>query len=167
MAVFIEFQIIKEVMLGGNEQLDDFWQDLENSKGHKHYTGVLSLVKVDDNEKEKHEWVKDKVAKDSDSYYIVDGQQRLTTSIILLKVILDSIDENTKWLTGKKPDDLRNDLHKKYIGEETPSGKHYFFNYTFDNPSQKFLCAKIFGDKISEGIEESIYTKNRICQRIF
>lgn len=140
----------------GNEQLDDFWQDLENSKGHKHYTGVLSLVKVDNNEKEKHEWIKDKAAKDGESYYIVDGQQRLTTSIILLKVILDYIDKDTEWFADEKPDDLC----KKYIGKETPSGKHYFFNYTFDNPSQKFLRAKIFGDEISEGIEESIYTKN-------
>lgn len=141
---------------GQNSQLDDFWQDLENSKEHKHYTGVLSLVKVDKDEKEKHEWVKDKAAKDGESYYVVDGQQRLTTSIILLKVILDSIDENTKWFADEKPDDLR----KKYIGKETPSGKCYFFGYTFDNPSHKFLRAKIFGDDISEGIEESVYTKN-------
>lgn len=147
----------------GNEQLDDFWQDLENSKGHKHYTGVLSLVKVDNDEKEKHEWVKDKAAKEGESYYVVDGQQRLTTSIILLKVILDSIDENVEWFADKKPDDLR----KKYIGEETPSGKCYFFGYTSDNPSQKFLRAKIFGDDISEGIEESIYTKNLETAKVF
>lgn len=138
-----------------NEQLDDFWQDLENSKGHKHYTGVLSLVKVDNDEKEKHEWVKDKAAKDGESYYVVDGQQRLTTSIVLLKVILDSIDENTKWFANEKPDDLR----KKYIGKKTPSGKCYFFGYISDTPSDKFLRAKIFGDDISEGIEESVYTK--------
>ena len=37
----------------GKEQLGDFWQDLENSKGHKHYTGVLSLEKVSDEWKEK------------------------------------------------------------------------------------------------------------------
>lgn len=140
---------------GQNSQLDDFWQDLENSKEHKHYTGVLSLVEVNDEEKKKHQWVKDKAAKDGESYYIVDGQQRLTTSIILLKVILDSIDENTEWFADEKPDDLR----KKYIGKETPSGKCYFFGYTFDNPSHKFLRAKIFGDDISEGIEESVYTK--------
>lgn len=140
----------------GKEQLQDFWEDLENSKGHKHYTGVLSLVEVNDEEKEKHQWVKDKAAKNGESYYIVDGQQRLTTSIILLKVILDSIDENTEWFADEKPDDL----HKRYISKETPSGKCYFFGYTFDNPSHKFLRAKIFGDDISEGIEESVYTKN-------
>lgn len=140
----------------GKEQLQDFWEDLENSKGDDHYTGVLSLIEVDNEEKKKHQWVKDKAAKEGESYYIVDGQQRLTTSIILLKVILDSIDENTEWFADEKPDDLR----KRYIGKETPSGKCYFFGYTFDNPSHKFLRAKIFGDDISEGIEESVYTKN-------
>ena len=30
----------------GKEQLEDFWQDLENSERHKHYTGVLSLERV-------------------------------------------------------------------------------------------------------------------------
>lgn len=138
---------------GQNSQLDDFWQDLENSKEHKHYTGVLSLVEVNDEEKEKHQWVKDKAAKEGKSYYIVDGQQRLTTSIILLKVILDSVDKNTKLVKDKTPDDLR----KQYIGEE---GKYYFFGYIFDNPSHKFLRAKIFGDDINDGIEESVYTKN-------
>lgn len=63
----------------GNEQLDDFWQDLENSKGHKHYTGVLSLVKVDNNEKEKHEWIKDKAAKDGEKIKL----QKMVNRIIL------------------------------------------------------------------------------------
>ncbi|MGX2984198.1 DUF262 domain-containing protein [Helicobacter sp. 23-1048] len=138
----------------GEEQLEDFWQDLENSKGHKHYTGVLSLAKVDDEEKKKSEWVKDKAASEGEAYYIVDGQQRLTTSMILLKVILDFVDSDE--FAGEETQDLR----KKYIGKKRGGEQYYFFGYTFDNPSHKFLRSKIFGDEISEGIEESIYTKN-------
>lgn len=138
----------------GKEQLEDFWQDLENSKGHKHYTGVLSLAEVDKDEKKKSEWVKDRAASEGESYYIVDGQQRLTTSVILLKVILDFV--NSDEFVGEETQDLC----KKYIGKKRGGEQYYFFGYTFDNPSHKFLRSKIFGDEISEGIEESIYTKN-------
>lgn len=136
------------------EQLEDFWQDLENSKGHKHYTGVLSLAEVDKDEKKKSEWVKDRAANEGEAYYIVDGQQRLTTSVILLKVILDFVDSDE--FVGEETQDLR----KKYIGKKRGGEQYYFFGYTFDNPSHNFLRSKIFGDEISEGIEESIYTKN-------
>lgn len=132
------------------EQLEDFWDDLLNSDDkHKHYTGVLSL--------EKQKWQNDKTAKEGEVYYIVDGQQRLTTSVILLKVILDTIGENVEWFADEKPQDLL----KKYISKETPSGKCYFFGYTNDNPSYEFLKTRIFGDQSSSNSDEkSIYTKN-------
>lgn len=34
-------------------QLEDFWEDLENSKDSKHYTGVLSLKSISGNEKKR------------------------------------------------------------------------------------------------------------------
>lgn len=141
----------------GEEQLEDFWQDLENSERHKHYTGVLSLERVGDKEKEKPQWAKDEVAKNGEAYYIVDGQQRITTSMILLKVILDFVSDN-EWFAGKKTQSLR----EKYVGAEAQSGeKYYFFGYTFDNPSYEFLKTQIFGDESSEYKEErSIYTRN-------
>lgn len=139
----------------GMEQLEDFWEDLLNSTEHKHYTGVLSLEKVSDTDKQK--WITDKVPQESKAYYIVDGQQRLTTSVILLKVILDTIGENVEWFADEKPQDLL----KKYISKETPSGKCYFFGYTNDNPSYEFLKTRIFGDQSSSNSDEkSIYTKN-------
>lgn len=142
----------------GKEQLGDFWQDLENSKGHKHYTGVLSLEKVSDEEKEKPQWAKDEVAKNGEAYYIVDGQQRITTSMILLKVILDFVD--SKKLNEFAGEETQ-DLHKKYIGKVRNGEKYYFFGYTFDNPSYEFLKTQIFGDESSEyKRERSIYTKN-------
>ena len=70
----------------GKRAVGGFWQDLENSKEHKHYTGVLSLERVVE-EKEKPQWANDLAAKNGEAYYIVDGQQRITTSMILLKVI--------------------------------------------------------------------------------
>ena len=142
----------------GKEQLKDFWQDLENSERHKHYTGVLSLERVGDKEKEKPQWAKDEVAKNGETYYIVDGQQRITTSMILLKVILDFVDSNK---LNEFAGEETQDLHKKYIGKMRNGEKYYFFGYTFDNPSYEFLKTQIFGDESSEyKRERSIYTRN-------
>jgi uncharacterized protein with ParB-like and HNH nuclease domain len=73
------------------KQLKDFWNDLVQLDPDKnHYTGVLTLEDVP-SEKER-EWSDDAWIIEHKSfypYYIVDGQQRLTTSIILIKSILE------------------------------------------------------------------------------
>ena len=58
------------------EQLNDIRKDIENlyDREHKHYTGTLVATPNPDIE---------------NTYEIVDGQQRLTTLIILLKTIID------------------------------------------------------------------------------
>ena len=141
----------------GKRAVGGFWQDLENSKEHKHYTGVLSLERVVE-EKEKPQWANDLAAKNGEAYYIVDGQQRITTSMILLKVILDFVDSNK---LNEFAGEETQDLHKKYIGKVRNGEKYYFFGYTFDNPSYEFLKTQIFGDESSEYKgERSIYTKN-------
>lgn len=79
-------------------QLEDFWEDLENLKlGRSHYTGLLTIKEVDKKdatnlEKWKDDlWLFDKGFK---AYYIIDGQQRLTTIIILLHVILSKFNDD-------------------------------------------------------------------------
>lgn len=68
------------------KQLKDFWSDLEQLEiGKNHYVGVLTLERVD--EKSFNKWDDDKwiiKSKKYEPYYIVDGQQRLTTAIILM-----------------------------------------------------------------------------------
>lgn len=139
----------------GEEQLKDFWEDLLNSKNNKHYTGVLSIEQLSKKEKDKVQYGDDKILENSKAYYVVDGQQRLTTSIILLQVILN-------FVKSEKFIDKELKFYKeKYIGVEKPEGKYYFFGYTFDNPSYEFLKTKIFGDESSKDTDErSIYTKN-------
>ena len=139
------------------DQLEDFWEDLENSKESKHYTGVLSLEIVSSKEKNKSQWSEDKVAREKDTYYIVDGQQRLTTSIILIQVLLESV-QGEKWFMGEE----REGFCKKYIGGNTESGdKYYYFGYMRDNPSFECLKTHIFGDYSSGNNDtDSIYTRN-------
>src|SRR5690606_8482509 len=69
------------------KQLKDFWTDILQLEDNKnHYVGVLTLERVPKETYEK--WAEDKWIIDSKSFepfYIVDGQQRLTTTIILIQ----------------------------------------------------------------------------------
>ena len=70
------------------KQLKDFWNDLvQLEEGKNHYIGVLTVEEV---AKENYlKWEDDTWIIESKSYqplYIVDGQQRLTTSIICSKL---------------------------------------------------------------------------------
>ncbi|EBF6065401.1 DUF262 domain-containing protein [Campylobacter lari] len=149
-------------------QLKDFWEDLENLENDKtHYMGVLTLEKVTQEKKEEkiEYWKIDYGAYKSDNvFYVVDGQQRITTSIILISVILNNIKETqqtkdkTLWFT----DEEYNDLYKKYIAKSNQNGEYlYYFGYTADNPSYEFLKTKIFENKsISNTNNETLYTAN-------
>ena len=77
------------------KEIKDFWGDicrLEEKKNH--YVGVLTLEKTP---KEKYNDWKDDLwiidAKSYEPYYVVDGQQRLTTSIILIFTLLKIMKE--------------------------------------------------------------------------
>jgi hypothetical protein len=143
----------------GAKQLKDFWNDIEQlSDGRSHYTGVLTLQPAEDHEK----WDGDSWIIKSKKYtplYVVDGQQRLTTAVLLLQSILDKIDDNqTLNYTSKT------EIQKKYIFESKDGGisRSYIFGYDKDNPSDEFLKSRIFGtpsDKHSVA-EETIYTSN-------
>jgi uncharacterized protein with ParB-like and HNH nuclease domain len=81
-----------------NPQLEDLWRDLEIlEKGESHYTGMLS-VKFD---------------AEKDIYYVIDGQQRITTLTILIKVIVDKF-ASDDWLNDKEVSDyIKTFLYKK------------------------------------------------------
>lgn len=75
------------------QQLNDFWEDLVHlSPERVHYTGVLTLEPVDPENWQRWEndlWIIE--GKGYKPFYIVDGQQRLTTSVILIQAILESV----------------------------------------------------------------------------
>lgn len=143
------------------KQVKDFWNDLiQLEEDRNHYTGVLTLENVSPQIVDS--WVDDHwiiKSKKYNPFYIVDGQQRLTTSIILIKSILESVPSN-KRLNYTTLEDIK----KKFIYDSKDDGisRSYIFGYEKDNPSYEFLKTRIFGQysDVSFSLQETIYTRN-------
>lgn len=145
------------------KEVEDFWGDLcrlENKKNH--YVGVLTLEPV--NEGDYKKWIDDLwiiEAKRYVPYYIVDGQQRLTTSIILIYVICQIMQikniEKLNYTTNEE-------ISRKFIYEYQDKNKNrtYMFSYEYDNPSYAYLISKIYDEKVISTLNENetIYTNN-------
>jgi len=128
----------------GKHQINDFWSDLNNLDDDRiHYTGMITVEKKDD------------------YYHVIDGQQRLTTIMILIKVILDNFN-NDDWIEDKE----KNDYIKKFLFRKTgKKGKNIkvIFGYEKDNPSDCYFKTKILNLEDTECqsvANETLYTKN-------
>ena len=64
-------------------QLEDFWEDLMNLKENKiHYTGLLTIEPIPESKIQKDDsWFLDAKYAKYKAYYLIDGQQRLTTPL--------------------------------------------------------------------------------------
>jgi len=151
-------------------QLTDFWEDLiALEEGKNHYTGVLSLEEVP---KEKWPlWEADTWViknKGYTPYFVVDGQQRLTTCVILIQAILETALELEQNKFQKKDDfeicdtsirDIRNEFI--FLQRLNSIVRSYIFGYEKDNPSDEFLKTKIFNEPSSSSLnQETLYTHN-------
>lgn len=77
------------------KEVQDFWNDLLRLQENKnHYVGVLTLEPVDSAKYKT--WIDDTWLIDSKRfvpYFVVDGQQRLTTSILLIHSIIEIMEQ--------------------------------------------------------------------------
>lgn len=150
------------------KHLKDFWSDIEQlSLGQSHYTGVLTLEPARPSDYQRWDddiWIIE--SKRYSSLYIVDGQQRLTTAVILVQAIIERIqdDEMLNYTT-------KADIRRKYIFESKDGGisRSYIFGYEKDNPSYEFLKKSIFGESsINHSVDEStVYTANLLSAKDF
>ncbi|PKM86856.1 MAG: DUF4268 domain-containing protein [Firmicutes bacterium HGW-Firmicutes-10] len=154
------------------EQLTDFWEDLVNlNEGRSHYMGQLSLKKVSEADYNHDSWTSERwLINDQDyvPFYVVDGQQRLTTLVIFINEMIAIIRELKGKSTDSDEDIYVGSLNLKQI-KETYIVKGfppqfvintYLFGYEVDNPSFKYLKHKIFGETNGGSIDETFYTLN-------
>ena len=144
-------------------QLEDFWEDLVNLKGDKiHYTGLLTVESISKKSVQNIEKWQDDLwlfERDFGAYYLIDGQQRLTTSIILVNEILNLFKDNEGINFKEKSYWVNKFLFQAY-GENY---KSYIFGYERDNPSDEYFKTKILeqdsstADKVPE---QTLYTSN-------
>lgn len=151
-------------------QLRDFWEDIVNLQADRyHYTGLLSLKVLNRQESKKlgndDAWL---LQCGFRAYHIVDGQQRLTTFIILLNEIIEfvrGLSENNE----KSDDEIylgfenTKDIRAKYLSRKCPPPgmiTTYMFGYENDNPSAEYLKYRILGQPFGGTIKETYYTKN-------
>lgn len=144
----------------GDSELKDFWDDVLHLDSERvHYTGVITLEPVCKEtwlKWEQDEWAIKGVG--FHPFYIVDGQQRITTSIILIQAILETI----------KADEVLNyqsvhDIKKKYILYQAADGQResFLFGYEKDDPSYEFLKTEILGVHSHSNLDQkTLYTRN-------
>lgn len=146
-----------------NPQLQDFWEDLLNLKSGKiHYTGLLTVEPITQKSVEKIEKWQDDLwlfERELSAYYIIDGQQRLTTSIILVNEILNQFSDSDG-INFKSKDYWANKFLFQAYGENY---KSYIFGYEKDNPSDEYFKTKILNQDSSTADkvpEQTLYTSN-------
>lgn len=137
-------------------QLMDLWNDIINIPNNGwHYTGLLTLVKSQSSE---YPWLKN-----HQQFAIVDGQQRITSILILISVMVEQANKLDIELG-----DRDGDTQFLYLYIQKNGLNAYVFGYDEDNPSDKFFRKHILGiDDIEDDSRESVYTENLRKSKIF
>ncbi len=145
------------------KQVKEFLSDiLQIETGKSHYAGVLTVEKLDRRAYKNWEddlWIID--GKNFTPYHVVDGQQRLTTTVILIECICEIA--KSKKISTLNFDTIE-EIRKQYVydSHKDAISRSYIFGYEKDNPSYEFLKIKIFGEDSPSGYsdERTIYTSN-------
>lgn len=137
-------------------QLNDFWMDLtELSAGRNHYIGLLTVEKIDSDKikDDTDRWMVDE--RKLNPYFIIDGQQRITTCILLIKALIDNVES-----LGEEDFD---EIQKRYLWltRKGDGNKLCIFGYERDNPSFEYWKSKILNIESSANEDlQTSYTRN-------
>lgn len=157
----------------GENQLRDFWEDVVNLSVDKyHYTGLLTLEETSFDSNNLDIWLVDSNYR---VFNVIDGQQRLTSILILIFEILKLIsktEENINKMPGEiyiNYDSLKS-IEEKYIRQSRPPERlitSYIFGYETENASFDFLKHGIFDQPNSRSLHDSYYSKNLMFAKRF
>ena len=143
----------------GKLQWEQLWEDLMYlEEGKNHYTGLLTVKPKAESPLTGYQ-----------AYEVVDGQQRLTTCIILLNEIIlraEQINPQNP-VVGSMP--VR-DIRSKFIsGKARPTDlyKIYFLEYTDDDNAIRFFRHYILEDSIEGEQQKTLYTGNLLGAKHF
>lgn len=149
------------------EQLRDFWIDLINlDNDRKHYTGVLTLKEVQESAIPKDSNVRWLIDNGHRYYLIIDGQQRLTTCVILLQCIFEKIEELHQInFRGRN----LHDHFKDYLFEKSADEilRSYKFGYEKNEPLDNYFRYFVLNEPDKPELEESLYTMNMYNAKIY
>ena len=143
-------------------QLEDFWEDIQNLSPNKiHYIGLLTVEPIKESDIVNIEKWKDDLwlfKKGLSAYYVIDGQQRLTTLIILLHEILRTFSDDEGINYGQKSEWIDRFLYRSY----NSIYKSFVFGYEKDNPSDEYFKTKILEQEsaTADKYTETLYTAN-------
>ena len=147
-----------------SQQLEEFWSDLTCLLPHQeHYTGMISLKKLNPTDilRSSNEWNEEKwlINTGYSIYEVVDGQQRMTTLIILINEILTYCKASN---ITELNNTLINEIEEKYLFKSKPNNMiiTYKFGYEEKNPSYKYFRHMILNEPKNGTIEETFYTLN-------
>ena len=125
-----------------DDHLTVFWQDFERMRRHngQHYMGMLCLEKA--NSTDKH----DENLEGKDLYYIIDGQQRLTTCVILLSSLADRleiIDKSSKSYKIIRKIYIQEDIRRlKYSKKRNENENKFLEEYIYRPLNEESKCSQ-------------------------
>jgi hypothetical protein len=158
-----------------DKELGEFWDDLDllaTQAGQPHYMGVITLEQVPDGSiagalGPAQQWM----ATGASVYYVVDGQQRLTTIEIMIFELLRRHESLSPGDPALGPADDRLSVAAKYIraeNKQVPGAFGYRFGYAHDNETDAFLRKHVFEDPgVFAPIRQSAYTQNLLKAKDF
>ena len=165
-------------------QLDDFWLDLEQIyQENTHDEHFLGQVVIHKN-------------KEDGKRYIIDGQQRISTTIIFLDILRTKFKEIADSTNNNDANDDSEDINAKYIGRISESkreqylsmggvDKEFFFEYIqkrgaidytdkkFDKKKLKlsnyniFYASKFFSGKVNEFLKNNESNQYKALNKLY
>ena len=140
------------------QQLAEFWEDLSNINDIPHYMGVLSLKENENN-----------------MFEVIDGQQRLTTCIILIQAIIEFAENNNFIKTNNKiifseyESDSVENIKSKFLYENNISTnkRKYKFKYICDKESALYFNHIILGEPDAPELQKTLYTNKLENAKLF